>query len=393
MQPQTDTSIHDAVIVGAGPAGMAAALALRKAGLDAICTGPAPGTDRIDHRTTALLQGSIRFLDQTLGVWESLAPHAAPLATLRLIDRTGRLFRAPDMMFSASETGEDSFGWNIPNAVLTARLLEALGEHFIPSDGVIALEDEEGGNAIRLRLADGRELRARLVVGADGRDSFCRQSRNIPVRQWSYDQAALVCNLRHERAHNNACTEFHFPSGPLTIVPLPGDASSLVWVEQPERAAELKAMEEKDFLAALTARVGRVNGGFVSAGPCAVFPLSGLIATKLTGHRLALAGEAAHVMPPIGAQGLNLGFRDVIDLAESVNGANDPGAPDVLAAYARRRKADVWVRTCAADLLNRTLISGMPVFQLARSLGLGILSVPGPLRRAAMRQGMSAINH
>ncbi|HKJ60749.1 MAG TPA: FAD-dependent monooxygenase, partial [Hyphomicrobiales bacterium] len=362
------------------------------AGLNAICTGPAPGANGIDHRTTAFLHGSIRFLDETLDVWKNLAPFAAPLTTLRLIDRTGRLFRAPDMMFSASETGEESFGSNIPNAKVTAELLEALGDHFIPSDGVVALQDESGGKAVVLRLADGRELHARLVVGADGRESFCRQSQNIPVRRWSYDQAALVCDLRHDHPHNNACTEFHFKNGPLTLVPLPGHSSSLVWVKTPERANELKAMSDSDFIAALTAQVGRVNGTIISAGPRAVFPLSGLIATKLTGHRLALIGEAAHVMPPIGAQGLNLGFRDIIDLAECIRNAADPGAPEVLASYASRRKADVWTRTCAADLLSRTLTSNLPLFQLARGIGLTILSIPGPIRRAAMRQGMSAIN-
>ncbi|MBX2806424.1 MAG: FAD-dependent monooxygenase [Hyphomicrobiales bacterium] len=392
MQLQTDNRIVDAVIAGAGPAGMAATLALRKAGLNAICTGPAPGAESVDRRTTALLHGSIRFLEKTLGLWDSLAPHAAPLKTLRLIDRTGRLFRAPDMMFSASEIGEDSFGWNIPNAILTAGLMEALGGQFVPSDGVIAMTDEENGGAIRLRLADGREYLTRLLVGADGRNSFCRKNRDIAVRQWSYNQAALVCNLQHERPHRDACTEFHGASGPLTLVPLPGDASSLVWVETPERARELQGLNETDFLTALTARAGRVNGRFISAGPRAVFPLSGLIARRLTAHRMALVGEAGHVMPPIGAQGLNLGFRDAADLADCVAGADDPGARAVLANYERRRARDVWLRTNAADLLNRTLISNLPIFQLARALGLGALGVPGPLRRAAMRQGMSTIN-
>jgi 2-octaprenyl-6-methoxyphenol hydroxylase len=174
---------------------------------------------------------------------------------------------------------------------------------------------------------------------------------------------------------------------------LPGGGSSLVWVEKPERADELKAMSEADFLAALTERAGRVIGSFTHTGPRAVFPLSGLMAARLTGHRLALVGEAVHVMPPIGAQGLNLGFRDVVDLAECVKGASDPGAPEALARYARRRKGDVWLRTYAADLLSRTLTSNLPFFQVARGIGLGILSMPGPLRRAAMRQGMSAIAH
>lgn len=390
--PQTDTQIHDAVIVGAGPAGMAAALALRKAGLNAICTGPAPGTSGIDHRTTAFLYGSIRFLDETLDVWKNLAPYAAQLTTLRLIDRTGRLFRAPDMLFSASETGEESFGANIPNAKVTDELATALGDHFLPSGGVVAIQDENGGRAVRLRLADGRELHTRLVVGADGRKSFCRESQNIPIKQWSYNQAALVCDLGHVRPHNNACTEFHYKNGPLTLVPLPGNFSGLVWTETPERASKLKAMSEEDFITALTAQAERVCGAFTSVGPRAVFPLSGLIATKLHGHRLALVGEAAHAMPPIGAQGLNLGIRDIIDLVECVRHVVDPGAPDVLAKYTSRRKADVWTMTYAADLLSQSLTSNLPFFQLARGAGLSVLSIPGPLRRAFMRKGMSAVS-
>lgn len=389
--PQTDKHIYDAVIVGAGPAGMAATLGLREAGLNAICTGPAPGTIGIDRRTTAFLHGSIRFLDETLDVWKKLAPFSAPLTTLRLIDRTGRLFRAPDMLFSASETGEESFGANIPNAKVTAELLEALGDHFLPSEGVVALQDENGGKTVLLRLADGRELHTRLVVGADGRKSFCRESQNIPVKQWLYNQAALVCDLGHDRPHNNACTEFHYKNGPLTLVPLPGNSSGLVWTEMPERASELKAMSDEDFITALTVQAGRVYGTFTSVGPRAVFPLSGLIATKLHGHRLALVGESAHAMPPIGAQGLNLGIRDIIDLAECVRHADDPGAPDVLARYTSRHKTDVWTMTYAADLLSQSLTSNLPFFQLARGVGLSVLSIPGPLRRAFMRKGMSAI--
>lgn len=389
--PQADTQIHDAVIVGAGPAGMAATLALLKAGLNAICTGPAPGANGIDHRTTAFLHGSIRFLDETLDLWKDLAPFAAPLTTLRLIDRTGRLFRAPDMMFSASETGEESFGANIPNARITDELLKALGDHFIPSDGVVALQDHSGGKTILLRLADGRELHTKLVIGADGRKSFCRESQNIPVKRWDYSQTALVCDLGHDRPHNNACTEFHRKNGPLTLVPLPGNFSALIWTEMPERASELKAMSEEDFIAALTTQAGRVYGTFTSVGPRAAFPLSGLIATKLHGHRLALVGEAAHAMPPIGAQGLNLGIRDIIDLVECVRHADDPGAPDVLTKYTNRRKTDVRTITYAADLLSRSLTSNLPFFQLARGIGLSVLSLPGYLRRTFMRQGMSAV--
>lgn len=380
-------SNHQIVVVGAGPAGLAATLALRQAGHEAICAGPPPEPSAPDRRTTALLEGSAQFL-RRLGVWDRLAPLAAPLRTLRLIDRTGRLFRAPDMQFEASETGHDAFGYNVPNIDLHRVLLDALGESFLPTTGVSGLVNDDG--AAQLSLGDGPALRADLVVGADGRQSFCRERAGIGVRRWSYDQTAIVCNFRHTRPHHGACTEFHYPRGPFTVVPLPGEASSLVWVERPERSKRLAAMNDEEFTGEVAARLDGLLGDIVETGARGAFPLSGLVARKLTDARLALVGEAAHVMPPIGAQGLNLGFRDAADLADCTAGAADPGDPKVLAAYEARRRSDIFVRTLAADLLNRTLISNSPILQLARGAGLMALSFAGPLRRLAMRQGMTA---
>lgn len=377
---------YDIVVVGAGPTGLAAALAFVRAGRDAVCVGPPPRPDHPDRRTTALLTGSVRFLKE-LGVWDALSPHAAPLRALRLIDRTGRLFRAPDMGFDAAEIGEDAFGFNVPNSDLTRVLIEALGPAFEPAPEAVSLEF--GPREARVRLRGGAVFNARLAVGADGRNSLCRESAGIGVRRWAYDQTALVCNFRHGRAHDETCTEFHYPAGPFTVVPLPGKASSLVWVETAETAKALAALNEDDFRHKLAARLDGLLGEIEDIGPRGAFALTGLIARALIGERLALVGEAAHVMPPIGAQGLNLGFRDVAGLAACLANAPDPGSADVLACYQRARRADVVTRTLAADVLNRTLISSVPVFQLARGAGLLALSLPGPLRCAAMRRGMA----
>jgi 2-octaprenyl-6-methoxyphenol hydroxylase len=379
-------SSSEIVVVGAGPAGLATALALRQAGHEAICAGPPPNPDSPDRRTTALLEGSAQFL-RRLGVWNWLASLAAPLRMLSLIDRTGRLFRAPDTLFDAAEAGHEAFGYNIPNTDLHRVLLETLAAGFLPTPGVAAMEDQ--GDCLRLTLKDGRQLRAKLVVGADGRQSFCRESAGIGVRRWAYDQIAIVCNFSHRRAHRGACTEFHYASGPFTVVPLPGNASSLVWVERTERAKALAALGDVEFKEELAARLDGLLGDIVEIGPRGAFPLSGLVARKLVGHRLALVGEAAHVMPPIGAQGLNLGFRDAADLARCAAEEADPGAGSVLKAYEDARRSDVFTRTIAADLLNRTLIANSSFLQLARSTGLAALSVAGPLRRLAMRQGMT----
>jgi 2-octaprenyl-6-methoxyphenol hydroxylase len=374
-------------VVGAGPAGLAAALALRASGLDALCAGPAPDPAAPDRRTTALLGASVALLEQ-VGVWDALRHSAAPLRTLRLIDRTGRLLRAPDIAFDAAEIGQEAFGYNIPNQALVAALLERLGAAHLPTSGVTALDIRRDG--VRLTLAEGGGLRARLAVGADGRNSVCREAAGIGARRWRYPQTAVVANFRHSRPHHGGCTELHFAAGPFTQVPLPGDASSLVWVERPDVAARLLAMSETDFTAAIAERLDGLLGAVTQVSARGAFPLSGLIARDIARNRVALVGDAAHVIPPIGAQGLNLGFRDGAELARCLAGAADPGAPAVLQAYERARRGDVLARTLAADLLNRTLISGLLPFQLARGLGLATLAMIPPLRRIAMRQGMAA---
>lgn len=384
----SDIRDADIAVVGAGPVGLAACLALRSAGFDAVCAGPAPDAGTLDRRTTALLQGSVDFL-QRLGLWEQLRPHSAPLSSLRLIDRTGRLFRAPDMVFQADEMGSEAFGYNITNITLTGALFAALGSAHIETKGVTAIRIEE--KTAHLRLSEGQALKAKLIIGADGRNSLCRQAAAISTRNWHYEQTAIVCNFRHSRPHNGACTELHYASGPFTVVPLPGDWSSLVWVERPPIAAQLAELIGEAFAEAIDARLEGMLGKISEVTPRGAFPLSGLIARKLTANRLALIGEAAHVMPPIGAQGLNLGFRDVADLLRCLgNGQDDAGTVAILAQYERARRADVILRTMAADLLNRTLISSLMPMHMIRGAGLAALQTAPFLRRAAMRQGMAA---
>lgn len=379
---------YDVVVVGAGPAGLIATLALRNRGLNAVCVGPAPKPGSPDRRTTAFLRGSVRFLED-LGIWSTLRGSGAPLVALNLIDRTGRLFRAPDMSFHASELGEDAFGHNIPNEVLLGVLFEQAGASFLPTAGVTSVAP--GQHDVRLGLVEGAWLEAKLAVGADGIHSICREAAGVGVRQWDYGQTAIVCNFRHTRPHCNVCTEFHYTSGPFTVVPLPGDWSSLVWTVRPDEAARLMALGDSDMAREIEARLDGLAGDVTEVSPRGAFPLSGLIAKRLIAPRTAFVSHAAHVMPPIGAQGLNLGIRDIADLARIAGeAAGDPGTPEVLARYESARRNDVWMRTLATDLLSRTLTSGFPPLHMARGLGLFALSVAGPLRRFAMRRGMAA---
>jgi 2-octaprenyl-6-methoxyphenol hydroxylase len=380
----------DIAVVGAGAAGLAAALAFAREGFATALVGrPEP---RDDGRTIALLDGSVRFLG-ALGVWPALEADAAPLAVMRIIDDTGSLFRPPPVSFSAGEIGLDAFGWNVENGRLVSRLAAAAAAEprlmILPGSAVAF---EGGGDTARLTLADGETIRAALAVAADGRDSRIRASADIRTRAWSYPQSALTTILAHERDHRDASTEFHTRSGPFTLVPLPGRRSSLVWVVDRESAARLAGLGDDELAREIERQAQSLLGKMTIDGPRGVVPLSGLSVERYWSTRLALAGEAAHVFPPIGAQGLNLGLRDVAALRDAIVDARaageDIGGADALRRYQRGRDLDVRLRSAAVDGLNRTLLADFLPVDLLRGIGLLALAGIGPLRRAAMREGV-----
>lgn len=387
----------DVAIVGAGPAGLTAAVALACNGAHAICAGPPfnPDPARPDTRTTALLRGSVQLL-RNIGVWSYCADQAASLDAIRIIDDTGRLLRAPEVEFRADELGLEAFGFNVPNQSLVAALLRRGNElaklQLIETSGADAIEPD--ADIAHVHLAEQTIIEARLVAGADGRRSLCRQAAGINTNSWGYDQSAIACNFEHAAPHGNVSNEFHRPAGPFTTVPLPGNASSLVWVERPAAVERLMGLADEAFREALESRLQGLLGRVSGVGPRAAFPLSGLTAQRFARSRIALIGEAAHVIPPIGAQGLNLGFRDAAHLAELVSRAldrnADPGGDNLLRAYDRARRSDVMGRTLAVDLLNRSLLSSFLPIQLARGFGLHLLNALSPLRRYVMRQGLDA---
>jgi 2-octaprenyl-6-methoxyphenol hydroxylase len=309
---------------------------------------------------------------------------------MRIVDATRRLIRAPEVAFEAAEIGLDAFGYNLPNAALVNALGAAVAARPVTRvEGMVA-EAVPGEDRITLTLADGRTLTARLAVAADGRRSKVRAGAGIATDDWRYDQAALVCNLRHTRPHRSTSTEFHTEHGPCTLVPLPGDASSLVWVDRPAETERRMALSDADLAAEIEARTASILGALTIDGRRQMFPLSGMTARRFAAARTVLAGEAAHLFPPIGAQGLNLGYRDATALAEVLaEAADDPGAPAVLAAYDRARRADVLARTAAVDALNRTLLSEFLPVQALRGAGLFLLDRVAPLRHFAMRRGLA----
>jgi 2-octaprenyl-6-methoxyphenol hydroxylase len=380
----------EAAVIGGGPAGMTAAVALARTGVEtALIALPYKG----DNRTTALLDGSVAALD-ALGIWEKCREAAAPLEAIRLVDDRGGLLRAPEVLFRAEEIDLPAFGYNISNR----RLIDALNARAselasLLQVGQAALSVEPGEDAAHIRLADGRAIRAKLVIGADGRNSLCRQAVGIETDTGRYPQTALTANFFHTRPHEQVSTEFHTASGPFTLVPLPGRQSSMVWVVEPRQATRLARLGVDEFAYAAERQAHSILGKFQTDGERGAFPLVWQTARRLATDRVALVGEAAHVVPPIGAQGFNLGLRDAATLAEIVADARrlgaDIGSSDTLAAYERARRFDVQSRTMAVDLLNRSLLTDFLPFQGLRGFGLELMHRVGPLRRALMREGVA----
>jgi 2-octaprenyl-6-methoxyphenol hydroxylase len=379
-------------VVGAGPVGLAATLLLADAGHEVALIAPAaPPPDR---RTSALLQGSVELLER-LGVWQELSPNAAPLRTMRIIDDTGRLIRAPEVAFSAAEIDLPAFGYNVANAELVAVLERAVAARNVRRIEALANSVRIGDGHATIGLANGETIDARLVVAADGRRSRVRETVGIGVDEWRYDQAAVVCDLRHTLPHHDTSTEFHTPHGPFTLVPLTGgNRSSLVWVDRPDAAQRHAGLSDADIAAEIERRSHFILGSVSMDSPRQVFPLSGMTARAFAANRAMLVGEAAHLFPPIGAQGLNLGYRDVAalgDILDETLGKNgdDPGSPAAIAAYDRARRGDILSRTAAVDALNRTLLSDFLPVQALRGLGLFLIDRVPMLRQMAMRQGVA----
>jgi 2-octaprenyl-6-methoxyphenol hydroxylase len=378
----------EVAVIGGGPAGLVTALAVAAAGADTLLIAPKAAAD---HRTTAFLASSVTALE-TLGVWPDCLGHAAPLRKLRIVDDTQRLFRAPEVHFDAAEIGFDAFGYNIENRHLVAALEARVEKLSLARLAAPALAVTHDSDRVVVKHAGG-EVRTQLAIGADGARSLCRTAAGISTRRRSYPQTALTLNLGHGRSHDDTSTEFHTESGPFTLVPLPAQRSSLVCVLDPNRAAALAAMDDAALSAEIEQHAHSHLGKMTAEPGRGMFPLAVETAQTFSGRRIVLVGEAAHVVPPIGAQGLNLGLRDAATIAEIVADARRNGdvvgSPDVLARYERQRRADVTSRAVAVDLLNRSLLTSFVPVHGVRGLSLYLLDHVGPLRRAMMREGVS----
>jgi len=389
----------DILVAGGGIAGLAATARLASAGLDVVCVDPAPAqAPGLDQRTTAFLEPAVATLERA-GAWAAMAPGAEALWTMRLVDAGGKIREVRETAdFEAREMMDRPFGWNVPNIAIRGGLLSRLAE--LPNARLINGQTVAGlvprSTEALARLSGGGQVRARLVLAADGRDSSLRDGAGIKARRWHYGQKALVFAVTHPHPHDGVSTEIHRTGGPLTLVPMPDrdglPCSSVVWMASGPRAAELNALDDAALGAELTAETMALFGPLEVTGPRALWPIIGQIAARLTGQRLALVAESAHVIPPIGAQGLNMSLADIETLARLVEDANeagrDIGGAELLAEYQRRRYPEMAARVAGIDLLNRAAQAKEQPLRDLRRDGLKTIHDIRPLRHLAMRWGL-----
>jgi len=392
MTPDTDI-----LIVGGGLNGPALALALASGGVSVtvIDSRPAPAraTLGFDGRAYALAIASKRLLT-VLGVWPLVADRSQPILQIKTSD--GRAGSGPSpffLTFDAAEIEEGPMGFMIEDRHLYAAFLAAMAEnpHITVISGETVVAQTTTATEAEVTLASGKTLRARLLIGCDGRSSGTAARAGITRTGWSYGQTALVTAIAHEKPHHGIAHQFFMPAGPLAILPLPGGHhSSIVWSESDATASAIAALPDDQYLAALRPRFGDFLGAISLAGARFSYPLNLTLANSFIAERLALVGDAAHGVHPIAGQGLNLGLRDVAALAQvlviAARRGEDLGAADVLARYQRWRRFDSTSLALGMDAVNHLFSNDNPILRVGRDLGLAAVNALPALRRGLIRQ-------
>lgn len=391
---------YDIIVVGGGLAGLTMTALLARAGAHVLCIDreePARMMgEAFDGRTTAISYGSRKVLEAA-GVWERIAADACPIKTIQIMDGGSPVL----LEFDSGEVGGRIFGWIAENRLIRRALYDAVGacrtaRHIAPASVQDFAVDEAQARAV---LADGATHGARLIIGADGRQSFTREWMGIGARAWSYRQRAIVCTVIHEQPHGNIAIENFRPEGPFAILPMTDDAqgnhrSSVVWTEHGPEPRSAIHYGQAVFDAALTARFPEAYGAVRQTGGRFSYPLSLVHAHHYTGPRMALVAEAAHGIHPIAGQGLNMGLRDIAALAELAGEAlaagDDPGAAALLARYQRQRRADNMGMAGATDVLNRLFSNDIAPVRLTRRAGLRLVAKMPVAKQFFMKQAMGA---
>ena len=390
----------EVVVLGGGLAGLSMAAALATAGVPVVCIDrDSPdhhAADGFDIRTTAVAYASMKVLEGA-GVWKHMEPHAGPILDIRVADQFSPLFVHYDHTELTWDGTHQPFGWILDNKdmrrALFARAAELPGlVHLAPAQ---ATKIERLRNGASVTLADGRVVKARLVVGADGRRSMARDSAGIKVRRWAYDQSAMICTIRHSEPHNGVAVEHFMPNGPFAVLPMTGNRSSIVWSEKTSLVDMYLKLPDDQFIDELSRRSGGYLGDIELLTRREAWPLSVLLAESFIAERLALIGESAHAIHPIAGQGLNLGLRDVAALAEVIVDAHrlglDVGAPQVLARFQRWRRFDTVLLAAVCDGLVHLFSNNIPPLRIARDVGMAVVNRLPPLKRFFMRHAMGVV--
>jgi 2-octaprenyl-6-methoxyphenol hydroxylase len=387
----------DILIIGGGLVGGPLACALADAGLSvALIDGEVPDATlapSFDGRASAVALAPQRML-ATIGLWPDIEPWAAPIRHIRVSDGASPLF----LHYDHREVGDVPFGWIVENRALRQAILKGLARHaknvtFLAPVKMTALS--RNASDVVATLADGRTVRARVAVAADGRGSPVREGAGIGVTRWAYDQTAIVCTVAHSLPHGDAAQEHFLPAGPFAILPLTGQRSSVVWTEKAHLAPAILAQDLAHFQRELESRFGDYLGDLTLEGPRFSYPLALQFAHSYTAHRLAIIGDAAHGMHPVAGQGMNMGLRDVAALAELLVEAKrlgqDLGDAQILARYGRWRRFDNLLMLGLTDGLVRLFSNDLAPVKLARDLGMAAVNKMPPVKRFFMKHAMGLV--
>jgi 2-octaprenyl-6-methoxyphenol hydroxylase len=390
----------DVLIVGGGLAGLALAIALRQGlgeGFSVVVADPALAGPPRDGRASAIAAAA-RHLFETIGVWEKIAQDAQPILDMVVTDsQVDDAMRPVYLTFEGEIAPGEPFAHMVENAPLIAALADrarAAGVDLRPL-AVSGFEHKEEHARIAVTLADGAAISVSLLVAADGARSRIREQAGIASHGWSYGQSGIVATVEHERDHHGRAEEHFLPAGPFAILPLKGRRSSIVWTEETREAERIVALPDEEFHAALERRFGLHLGEIKAAGARRAYPLGLSMARSFIAERIALVGDAAHVIHPIAGQGLNMGLRDVAALAEAVVDAArlglDPGSHGVLDRYQRWRRFDTMTMGIATDGLNRLFSNHSDVLRLVRDVGLGLVDRVPALKHHFIREAAGLV--
>ncbi|MEH6359608.1 MAG: UbiH/UbiF/VisC/COQ6 family ubiquinone biosynthesis hydroxylase [Amylibacter sp.] len=386
----------DIIIVGGGLNGSAAALALAQIGLDVILIDAMPkeilAAPEFDGRGYALALTSKNMLN-VLGVWGDVAASSCPMLDIKVSDGRAGEGAAPWFVhFDHTEIEEGPMGYMLEDRFLRQALLRAIDNtaEIQHMDQTMVVDQKIDAGGVLVELADGKTLSAKLLIGCDGRKSQVAVRAGIKRSGWDYNQTSLVCAIAHELPHKNTAHQFFMPSGPLAILPLNGNVSSIVWTETNRRAAEISAMNDTDYMACLRPCFGDFLGEISLKGGRYSYPLNLTLADRFVDHRLALVGDAAHGVHPLAGQGLNLGLRDIAALTEvlalAMRRGEDIGTINVLRRFQQWRRFDISSSVASTDSINRLFSNDNHLLRFIRDAGLGLVNSAPNLRRGLIRQ-------